>query len=505
MNNKSLKSILVFEYYTASGITDQEIISEAVTMIDSLLDDLSAFSESELIDFHFLVSKDFEWITNKYNSFKPLIINNDLMDDDVIDNKVFHDGIIGNNILDNNVIDNKVFHDGIIGNNVLDNNVLDNNVLDNNVLDNNVLDNNVLDNNVLDNNVLDNNVLDNNVLDNNVLDNNVLDNNVIDNKVFHDGIIGNNVLDNNVIDNDVINTNITDENLLVNKNIYHWLSNNANNFDGVIFISSEKDMHLYNFTKFFEDKKIKVYGSDSYATMLCSDKYETFRHLQGIVNQPKTFKFTLTNEEKWKIAIKNILKSVQDHNDENRAKIIAKPLNGVDGEDVIVISSEEGVNNLKNIYPVNSVVVVQEFIIGDAVSVSLLSDGKTAIPISLNKQYNLLDGEDHRYLGGKLPYDHPLKDKAFQIAKTAVESIPGIKGFVGVDLILNDDVYLLEINSRFTTPYVGLNKITKFNIGKAIIDLLDNKIIIDSIRDSIELDNIVKFKKNGYELDIEIL
>ena len=61
-------------------------------------------------------------------------------------------------------------------------------------------------------------------------------------------------------------------------------------------------------------------------------------------------------------------------------------------------------------------------------------------------------------------------------------------------------VYLLEINSRFTTPYVGLNKIANFNIGKTIIDLIDNNMSIDDLE--ISLDGEVEFKKSGDSLEI---
>ncbi|MBR1611855.1 MAG: ATP-grasp domain-containing protein, partial [Methanobrevibacter sp.] len=98
------------------------------------------------------------------------------------------------------------------------------------------------------------------------------------------------------------------------------------------------------------------------------------------------------------------------------------------------------------------------------------------------------------------------KDEAFEIATKAAESIDGLKGFVGVDLLINNDekdvysVYLLEINSRFTTPYVGLNKITNFNIGKSIIELLNGDLSIDDL--DVSLDGEVEFKKVGDELEV---
>ena len=150
--------------------------------------------------------------------------------------------------------------------------------------------------------------------------------------------------------------------------------------------------------------------------------------------------------------------------------------------------------------------VVQEFIDGTDISVSLISDGKKAIPISLNRQFIELKDDKGTYLGGRLPYETKYKDEAFEIATKAVEAIDGLKGFVGVDLIINNDekdvysVYLLEINSRFTTPYVGLKQISSLNIGKSIIDLIDGNVSIDDI--DISLDGEVEFKKSGDDLEI---
>ena len=110
------------------------------------------------------------------------------------------------------------------------------------------------------------------------------------------------------------------------------------------------------------------------------------------------------------------------------------------------------------------------------------------------------------YEGGKLPYESKYEQEAFEIATKAVEAIDGIKGFVGVDLLINADekdiysVYLLEINSRFTTPYVGLSKVANFNIGKSIIELIDGKITLDDI--DVSLDGEVEFKKSGDLLEI---
>ena len=88
---------------------------------------------------------------------------------------------------------------------------------------------------------------------------------------------------------------------------------------------------------------------------------------------------------------------------------------------------------------------------------------------------------------------------AFVLAKKACEYIPGIKGFVGVDIIINEDeneVYLIEINSRFTTSYVGLTKIANFNIAKTTIDLLDEKISSEEVINKISYNGKISFLKD---------
>jgi len=404
-NSKKIDSILVFEYYTASGINNPKIISEAVALTESLLNDLSSFLSNDSLNLRFLVSKDFLNIGNSYG----FSVSN------------------GNKIVIDTTLEN-------------------------------------------------------------------------------------------------------------------WLEKNASNFDGCIFISAEENMNLYNLTKLLEDNNVKIYGSDSNSTFLCSNKYTTFKHLQSVVNQPRTFRFTVCDENQWEVSIKKILEFFEtknsynpddfhknDFSKYNDFKLIVKPLYGVDCQDMVIISDEEDITKISEIYPENSEILVQEFIHGKNLSVSLISDGKVAVPLTLNKQYLEINKENQQYIGGELPYNHTLKDEIFSIAKKAVESIDGIKGFVGVDLILknsdesdnedncnnfNDNIYFLEINSRFTTPYVGISKIAKFNIGKTIIELLDNKIAIDSIYDNIVSDfnsnnnndsKYVKFRKNGNDLDIEIL
>lgn len=294
--------------------------------------------------------------------------------------------------------------------------------------------------------------------------------------------------------------------IFIDVDIVDWLEVNAGNFNKAIFISAENNNNLYKITKILEENNVKTYTSSADACLRASDKFETYESLFNIVPQPRSFRFKIDSQGNWKRDINNLHDKLQAENPLKKLKLVIKPLIGVDCEDIVIVEGIDDLYYLEDVFPLGSGIIVQEYIEGKDISVSLISDGSKAIPISLNEQFIELKNDKGTYLGGKLPIENKYKDEAFEIAKKSVESIAGLKGFVGVDLLINADeddinsVYLLEINSRFTTPYVGLAEIANFNIGKSIIDVIDGNSTIDDLDISIEGE--VEFIKSGESLEI---
>ncbi|MCX8153078.1 MAG: ATP-grasp domain-containing protein [Candidatus Bathyarchaeota archaeon] len=117
--------------------------------------------------------------------------------------------------------------------------------------------------------------------------------------------------------------------------------------------------------------------------------------------------------------------------------------------------------------------LVQEFICGVAASVSMLVTSSEAKSISLNRQDIFLETPDavSSYCGGLTPFEHPLQSKAFKVAEKIVKSFRGLRGYVGVDLVLTDDeAFAVEVNPRLTTSYVGLRRVVNFNLAEAILN-----------------------------------
>jgi predicted ATP-grasp superfamily ATP-dependent carboligase len=117
--------------------------------------------------------------------------------------------------------------------------------------------------------------------------------------------------------------------------------------------------------------------------------------------------------------------------------------------------------------------VLQPYVPGVAASVALLvgPDGPAAL---LPAEQHLSEDDRFRYRGGRIPLAPPLADRARRLARQAAATVPGLRGYVGVDLVLGeaDDGsrdQVIEINPRLTTSYVGLRRLARGNLAGALL------------------------------------
>lgn len=109
--------------------------------------------------------------------------------------------------------------------------------------------------------------------------------------------------------------------------------------------------------------------------------------------------------------------------------------------------------------------LVQRYVRGAAASVSLLADGERAVPLAVNAQ-RMSASRPFSYRGGITPLDHPLAERAAEAAVRACETVPGLRGYVGVDLVLTpSDAFVIEINPRLTTAYLGVRAAIRENVA----------------------------------------
>ncbi|HTX61869.1 MAG TPA: ATP-grasp domain-containing protein, partial [Methanobacterium sp.] len=250
----------------------------------------------------------------------------------------------------------------------------------------------------------------------------------------------------------------------VDKELSLWLDENISNYDACIPVAPEEDLVLYKITTLLEEKNIKVIGSSSEAVLACSDKYRTYQLLKDrfpMVKSEKVF-FSDLKEHKERLS--------------NGKKMLVKPADGVSCSGVQVVKSyADFIKATARIKRTTKLpfFLLQDYHTGESASVSILSSGKKAVPFGLNRQDIILKEGKLIYNGGEVPYEHRLSDEAQEISKNAVKSIEGLLGYVGVDLLLDDEsgtINILELNPRLTTSYVALRKLINFNLTRSIIN-----------------------------------
>lgn len=225
--------------------------------------------------------------------------------------------------------------------------------------------------------------------------------------------------------------------------------------DNVLAIAPETDGLLAKLIGAAERKGKKVLGSTAKALALVSDKAETIKLLasHGLpVPHSETLTWSLPSH--WQTGIVERF----------HLPIVLKPVSGAGGQGVMVIKDpgrlDRAVKQFEGIP-----FLVQEYISGEAVSVSCLVTAVQVLPLSLNRQH-IAQGEELYFQGITIPYRHPQAQEVLDTAKRACEAVEGLAGFVGVDLVLGaTGPVIMEINSRISVAYVALREVVKRNLA----------------------------------------
>ena len=156
--------------------------------------------------------------------------------------------------------------------------------------------------------------------------------------------------------------------------------------------------------------------------------------------------------------------------------VVFKPVDGVSCGGLSIVKEDAQVEKAVAKIKAESAgkhFIVQEFTDGEAASVSVLCTGGKALAISLNRQNVKVAGPEavSSYEGGTVPFNHPLKQEAFSVGEKVAGSFSGLRGYVGVDLVLvKDKPFVVDVNPRLTTSYVGLCRVAAFNVAEALVD-----------------------------------
>lgn len=254
-----------------------------------------------------------------------------------------------------------------------------------------------------------------------------------------------------------------------------FLINLAKINDASYIIAPEKGKTLQSLVKLIEDTGKISLNSKSSAIQNVADKavlYEVLK--ENDLSSPETIILDVSD------SLSDIKRNIKR---KLSYPLIFKPVVGVSCNGLSIVEDEDQIEKAIDKIRAESAdkhFIIQEFVEGDAVSVSVICARYKASAISLNKQTVKVGApaDNSTYEGGIVPFDHPLKKQALTLAEKVVKRFPGLSGYVGVDLILaKDNAFVVEVNPRLTTSYIGLSKAVNFNVGQSSVSaVLENKL-----------------------------
>jgi len=122
--------------------------------------------------------------------------------------------------------------------------------------------------------------------------------------------------------------------------------------------------------------------------------------------------------------------------------------------------------------------VLQPFVEGEALSVSMIVGADLAAAVSFNRQHIAIDGagrlSDEGVQAAALDAaGDPRIARLEAVAAATVRALPGLGGFVGIDIVWNEQrgAVVIEVNPRVTCAYVGLSARLGRNLAADILRL----------------------------------
>lgn len=231
----------------------------------------------------------------------------------------------------------------------------------------------------------------------------------------------------------------------------------------VFIIAPEFSKILYNFTKIAEDMGKTLLSMNTAPILIGSSKLQTYDFFKksGVLT-PQTFfiksfnnRFNVDDARKFS----NLL----------RAPTILKPEDSVGAESIFLFKDEKKFDKFLNekLQCLDGVrdYILQEYVKGTDLSASFISQENRLTILSINSQNVKLNGDRLSYLGGMTPADNSEDIKREFIKLTEKLDLTAFKGYFGIDFIRKSSgkLYLIEINPRLTTSYIGIRRITKAN------------------------------------------
>lgn len=255
------------------------------------------------------------------------------------------------------------------------------------------------------------------------------------------------------------NINIPDSATIIyidhKNNIMRELPRLINQVDAVWPIAPESNGLLSEIAKLIRAQNKIALLSSAEALRICSDKLVSYAFsVTQSIAMPVTHKLNLIRNFSYPAVI--------------------KPVDGVGCQSVRLIKDEDTLHKIIAEGENDIDFIIQPYIAGRTVSVSFLCKAAQAWLICCNEQHIEIEADQFRFKGCVVNVSSEFIDYYWQLAQKIAAGMPGLWGYIGMDLIEPEgqNPILIEINPRLTSSYAGIAAATGINVAEQVLALL---------------------------------
>lgn len=152
---------------------------------------------------------------------------------------------------------------------------------------------------------------------------------------------------------------------------------------------------------------------------------------------------------------------------------LAKPNDGAGCSDMACFNNPDDLEDWIEDNHKQMTHVIQAFQPGEAASISCVMRHGKAQLLSCNIQYIEINHQMVSYTGGVINGMRDYWPQFEFIANKIAQALPSLAGYVGIDVIVDDDeIIVVEINPRLTTTYAGMRESIGTNPAELVINTL---------------------------------
>ena len=228
--------------------------------------------------------------------------------------------------------------------------------------------------------------------------------------------------------------------------------------DAVWPIAPESDGLLAELCEIVAASNALLLNTAATAVEVTGNKLTTFNYLSE--NQISAILTSLLSDYQW----------------QTNDTYVIKPLDGVGCENSFIVRDKAEYKQVTANIGNRSEYIIQPYVEGRSISLSCLFKQGHAWLICCNEQRINVEQQQFTLTSCIVNYATEQRPIFNDIISAIADAIPGLWGYVGIDLIATSTgSKVLEINPRLTTSYVGIKEALGVNVAENVLQLINGE------------------------------